>query len=93
MVRALNGRQEDAKGVAGSLICFCRKGLDVEELLRLTCCFLLNSFAAESEVRLCRFCALLNHSCHVETKVEEDFAQVSRWRPPRLKVDMWACGW
>lgn len=51
--------------MACSLLGFCSKGSDVDELLRLTTVFLLNSFAAENEVRLCRFCALLNHSCHL----------------------------
>eukprot|EP00928_Gymnodinium_smaydae_P091450 TRINITY_DN75156_c0_g1_i1.p1 TRINITY_DN75156_c0_g1~~TRINITY_DN75156_c0_g1_i1.p1 ORF type:complete len:461 (+),score=50.06 TRINITY_DN75156_c0_g1_i1:64-1446(+) len=34
------------------------------ELVRMTFVFLLNSFArVDSEVHLCRFCALFNHSC------------------------------
>lgn len=61
--------EEDGREIASNITSFCSQQEDhekaVEELLRLTVAFLLNSFAAASnnEVRLCRFCALFNHSC------------------------------
>ncbi|CAE8693581.1 unnamed protein product, partial [Polarella glacialis] len=64
--------EADARDIGTALSCFCRKhsgDQQVEEqadaeLLRLTVVFLLNSFgSSQDEIRLCRFCALFNHSC------------------------------
>ncbi|CAJ1347942.1 unnamed protein product, partial [Effrenium voratum] len=59
-------KEEDARDIASTLGAFCHRQPDEEakeELMRLTVCFLLNSFGSSDEVRLCRFCALFNHSC------------------------------
>eukprot|EP00933_Yihiella_yeosuensis_P003335 TRINITY_DN10604_c0_g1_i1.p1 TRINITY_DN10604_c0_g1~~TRINITY_DN10604_c0_g1_i1.p1 ORF type:complete len:436 (+),score=79.36 TRINITY_DN10604_c0_g1_i1:33-1310(+) len=59
--------EQDAKMVAAALVVFCGQHASEEddaELLRLTVVFLLNSFgSSKDEIRLCRFCALFNHSC------------------------------
>merc|ERR1719223_293509 len=58
--------QSDALMISKELWEFCEThpSTDDAELVRLTTVFLLNSFgSSRSEVRLCRFCALFNHSC------------------------------
>eukprot|EP00435_Cladocopium_sp_Y103_P014844 s236_g3.t1 len=70
--------KEDGREIASNITSFCSQQEDhekaAEELLRLTVAFLLNSFAAASnnEVRLCRFCALFNHSCDPSATPETD---------------------
>lgn len=73
--------QEDGREIATTISSFGLKQEDLgkaaEELMRLTVVFLLNSFASsDNEVRLCRFCALFNHSCDPSATPETEDGSV-----------------
>eukprot|EP00434_Breviolum_minutum_P023370 symbB.v1.2.020616.t1/scaffold1747.1/size103332/3 len=73
--------QEDGREIATTITSFGLQQEDLgkaaEELMRLTVVFLLNSFASsDNEVRLCRFCALFNHSCDPSAAPETEDGRV-----------------
>ncbi|CAK9012390.1 unnamed protein product [Durusdinium trenchii] len=90
--------QDDAIDIATSITSFCLQHKHQEEaadeLMRLTVAFLLNSFAASSnEVRLCRFCALFNHSCDPSAtpETEGDYVSMRLLRPVAAGEEITFC--